>query len=84
MWFWKISSKYTIFLDPSESPPLKNIGGSDGNLSQCSIQSSKTRKSNEIGIEDSDQTPQSAASMTERLEKEKKLHQKQLISRHNR
>ena len=31
---------------------ISPIGGSDGNISQCSLQSSKTRKSNEIVIEE--------------------------------
>ena len=39
-------------LDASEIGTCKSMGGSDGNLSQCSLQSSKTRKSNDIIIDD--------------------------------
>ena len=73
-------------LDPTENLTCKSIGGSDGNLSQCSIQSSKTRKSNEIVIEESvsvntDFSDGVACSLTE---EEIKLNRDIGLSRHNR
>ena len=38
--------------DTTETQACKSMGGSDGNLSQVSLESSKTRKSNEIVIEE--------------------------------
>ena len=39
-------------LDASEIAASKSMGGSEGNISQCSVQSSKTRKSAELVIEE--------------------------------
>ena len=39
-------------MDASEIAASKSMGGSEGNISQCSVQSSKTRKSAELVIEE--------------------------------
>ena len=39
-------------LDSSDIAANKSMGGSEGNISQCSVQSNKTRKSAELIIED--------------------------------
>ena len=67
-------------LDPSENATSnKSMGGSEGNISQCSLQSSKTRKSNELVIEDASDLDEPAP-MTE---EEKQLHRQQCLSRHD-